>query len=265
VLIEQWLWHHCWAYNKTTGSTFIRNVTAVLSLRSKTPSPPSLSVRSPSRALYHTLHDISRHLGSTLSVLSRSSNLPPFIMASYLRSLFSSGQPTPSHGKAKSRSRTHSTPAPSPYYVYTSVPGNTPSTSTTSGTSQSKVQRANSNKTPVMVSSPLRYPTYDSRHSHDDSRPSPNRAANHQPPPDTMNGPYSSHTLDPYQYICSSHFMVRGTYRTACALSAEWLRNSGQLTIKLKLFVVSWPSLWQHSLRAFSAGPESASFSDIIR
>jgi hypothetical protein len=164
------------------------------SLRSKTPSPPSLSVRSPSRALYHTLHDISRlweapsqsfHVLRTFNTFSS----PPFIMASYLRSLFSSGQPTPSHGKAKSRSRTHSTPAPSPYYVYTSAPGNTPSTSTTSGTSLSKVQRANSNKTPVMVSSPLRYPTYDSRHSHEDSRP-PNWAANHQPPPDTMNGPY---------------------------------------------------------------------------
>ncbi|KAH9977498.1 hypothetical protein BJV74DRAFT_860688 [Russula compacta] len=105
-------------------------------------------------------------------------------MAAYIRSLFGSSQPTPVHGKAKSRSRTESSPAPSPYYVYTPPPGNTPSTST-SGISLSKVQRTNSYNTPAMVSSPLRYPTYDSRHSHEDSRSSPHhRTANHKPPTD---------------------------------------------------------------------------------
>ena len=113
-------------------------------------------------------------------------------MATYIRNLFgSSSQTTPAHGKAKTRSRTESTPGPSPVYIYTSP--TTPSTST-SGTSRIKVQRTNSYNTPSMVSSPLRYPTYDSRHSHEDSRPSPNRAANTKPPSE-MNGPYFSRPL----------------------------------------------------------------------
>lgn len=117
-------------------------------------------------------------------------------MASYLRSLFGSGHSsTPAHGKAKSRTRTESTPAPSPYYVQTAPPpGTTPSTST-SGTSYSKVHRTNSYKAPAMVSSPLRYPTYDSRHSHEDSRPSLYRAASNKPHPD-MHG--SCHLLCPW-------------------------------------------------------------------
>ncbi|KAH9998763.1 hypothetical protein BJV77DRAFT_711218 [Russula vinacea] len=102
-------------------------------------------------------------------------------MAAYLRSLFGSNQsPTPVHGKAKSRSRTESSPAPSPFYVQTPAPGSTPSTST-SRTSLNKGHRANSYNTPAMVSSPLRYPTYDSRHSHEDSRPPLYRAASHKP------------------------------------------------------------------------------------
>lgn len=162
---------------------------------SKTPPLSALtlvrSIHTPSR-LFTTLGNTFQpfHVLQTLNTFFSS---PCFIMAAYLRNLFSSGQPTPSHGKAKSRSRTQSSPAPSPYYVYTVPPGNTPSTSTTPGTSPSKVQRVHSSKTPAMVSSPLRYPTHDSRHSHEDSRPSPNRAANHKPPPDTINGPYNLH------------------------------------------------------------------------
>lgn len=111
-------------------------------------------------------------------------------MATYLRNLFGgSSQSTPAHGKAKTRSRTESTPGPSAFYVYTSPP--TTSSTSTSGTSRTKVQRTNSYNTPSMVSSPLRYPTYDSRLSHEDSRPS-NRAPNTKPPPE-MNGPYHSH------------------------------------------------------------------------
>ena len=106
---------------------------------------------------------------------------PPstFAMAALLRSLFGSGQSTtPAHGKAKTRSRTESTPAPSPYYVYTPSPVSTPSTSS-SGTSLSK------GNTPTISSSPLRYPTYDSRYSHEHSRPPLYRAASHkQPHPD---------------------------------------------------------------------------------
>jgi hypothetical protein len=116
-------------------------------------------------------------------------------MATYLRNLFGgSSQSTPAHGKARTRSRTESTPGPSPpFYVYTSP---TTSSTSTSGTSRTKVQRqrTNSYNTPSMVSSPLRYPTYDSRHSHEDSRPSPNRAGNTKPPPE-MNGPYNSYPL----------------------------------------------------------------------
>jgi hypothetical protein len=90
--------------------------------------------------------------------------------------------------EAPSGSKTHAPPAPSPYYVYTNPARNSPSTST-SGTSLRKVQRVNSYNSPSMVLSPLRYPIYDSRHSHEDGRPSPNRAANHKPPPE-MHGPY---------------------------------------------------------------------------
>ncbi|KAH9968499.1 hypothetical protein BGW80DRAFT_1461889 [Lactifluus volemus] len=109
-------------------------------------------------------------------------------MAAYLRNLFGNGpnSTTPAHGKAKTRRRTESTPAPAAYYVFTPPLGTTPSTST-AGTSPSKVQAVNSN-TPVMVSSsPFAYPTYDSRLSHDGSRPSiHHRAANYVPPSETQ-------------------------------------------------------------------------------
>jgi hypothetical protein len=177
-------------------------------------------------------------------------------MATYIRNLFgSSSQTTPVHGKAKTRSRTESTPGPSTFYIYTAPP-TTPSTST-SRTSRPKVQRTTSYNSPSMVSSPLRYPTYDSRHSHEDSRPSPNRAANK--PPTEMNGPLF---FIPFTYIWSienSH-TVRGKTRPCHTTSAEWLRNSRQLAIKLYLFAVSWSRL---RLRAISTGPESASFPDI--
>ena len=128
-------------------------------------------------------------------------------MAAYLRSLFGSNQsPTPVHGKAKSRSRTESSPAPSPFYVQTPAPGSTPSTST-SRTSLNKGHRANSYNTPAMVSSPLRYPTYDSRHSHEDSRPPLYRAASHKPHQPDMHGP--CHLLLPLTHISSSEAHIR--------------------------------------------------------
>jgi hypothetical protein len=121
-------------------------------------------------------------------------------MATYLRNLFGgSSQSTPAHGKARTRSRTESTPGPSPpFYVYTSP---TTSSTSTSGTSRTKVQRqrTNSYNTPSMVSSPLRYPTYDSRHSHEDSRPSPNRAGNTKPPPEMNAGRVTQ--LPPSGYV----------------------------------------------------------------
>lgn len=184
-------------------------------------------------------------------------------MASYLRSLFGSSQstaPVPAHGKAKSRSRTTSTPAPSPYYVQTPPPGTMPSTSS-SGTSHSKVHRTRTNSytTPAMVSSPLRYPTYDSRVSHDDSRPL-YRAANHKPQPDTQ-GP--CHFLLPLTHISSSEaHLWSAAHRASHSISAERIRNAWQLEIKLYLFAVSWPGA-RHSFCAFSTGSESASFQDI--
>jgi hypothetical protein len=153
-----------------------------------------------SAALYHTLHESSRlcgkkHIPPTFHVShppSSSSSkalffLVLFAMAAILRSLFGNSQSTtPAHGKAKTRSRTESTPAP--YYVYTPSPRSTPSTSTSSsGTSLSKDQRSNSYNTPGISSSPLRYPTHDSRHSHEHSRPL-YRASSHKPHPD-MHGP----------------------------------------------------------------------------
>ena len=111
---------------------------------------------------------------------------PPLsqMAAALLRSLFGNSQSTtPAHGKAKTRSRTESTPAPSLYYVYTPPQGNTPSTSSSLG----KEHRTNSQNTPVVSSSPLRYPTYDSRRSHEPSRPPLYRAASHRHHPD-MNG-----------------------------------------------------------------------------
>lgn len=118
------------------------------------------------------------------SLVPSSFALSPRAMASYLRSLFGNSQnTTPVHGKAKtrSRSRTASTPAPSPFYVQTPPAGTMPSTST-SGTSLSKAHRAGSYNTPAMVSSPLRYPAYDSRHSHEDSRPPLYRTTSHKHP-----------------------------------------------------------------------------------
>lgn len=126
-------------------------------------------------------------------------------MAAYLRNLFGSSQTAtiPPHGKAKSRRRTESTPAPAPYYVFTNPSGNMPSTST-AGTSQSKVQAVNNYSTPpVMVSSPFSYPTYDSRLSHGGSRPSTVRAANNVPPTQ-MQGPYQ-----PLTHIGSSEAYLR--------------------------------------------------------
>src|SRR6266852_4075679 len=109
-------------------------------------------------------------------------------MTAILRSLFGGGQSTPAHGKAKTRSRTESTPAPSPYYVFTPTPGFTPSTSS-SGTSLGKDQRSTShNNIAISSSSPLRYPTYDSRHSHEHSRPL-YRAASHNKQHPDMQGP----------------------------------------------------------------------------
>ncbi|KAF8267143.1 hypothetical protein EI94DRAFT_1731310, partial [Lactarius quietus] len=85
-------------------------------------------------------------------------------MASYLRNLFGGqNSTTPAHGKAKSRRRTESIPTPVPHYA----------------------QRANSyTTTPAIVPSPLRYPTYDSRTSHEGSRPCINRSASYKPPSD---------------------------------------------------------------------------------
>ncbi|KAH9041166.1 hypothetical protein EDB84DRAFT_1559678 [Lactarius hengduanensis] len=104
-------------------------------------------------------------------------------MAAYLRSLFGGQNSTPGHGKAKSHRRTESNPTPAPHYVYAAPQGNIPMSA--SGTSLSKAQRANSyNTTPAIVPSPLRYPTYDSRTSHDGSRPVINRSAGSKPPPD---------------------------------------------------------------------------------
>lgn len=120
--------------------------------------------------------------------------LSPQAMASYLRSLFGNSQnTTPVHGKAKtrSRSRTASTPAPSPFYVQTPPAGTMPSTST-AGASLSKAHRTGSYNTPAMVSSPLRYPTYDSRHSHEDSRPPLYRTTSHKHP-DTQGPCYFSY------------------------------------------------------------------------
>jgi hypothetical protein len=123
-------------------------------------------------------------------------------MAAYLRSLFgSSGQSAiPAHGKAKTRSRTESTPAPSPYYVYTPP--------TTSASSSGKSLRKDQRNTPVVSSSPLRYPTHDSRRSHEHSRPPLYRAASHKPHHDNMNG--LSHL--PLTHISSSeaHIPARG-------------------------------------------------------
>ncbi|KAI0261861.1 hypothetical protein BC834DRAFT_829629 [Gloeopeniophorella convolvens] len=104
-------------------------------------------------------------------------------MAAYFRSLFGIGQssaPGHSSSKPKPHRRTQSSPAPN--YIYAPPPGTTPSTST-SRTTRSKVQRANSYTTPpTMVPSPLRYPTYDSRHSHETSRPPIYRGTSYKVP-----------------------------------------------------------------------------------
>jgi hypothetical protein len=105
-------------------------------------------------------------------------------MTTYLRNLFGGqSSTTPGHGKAKSRRRTESIPTPTPHYIYTAPQGNTPTS--VSGTSLSKAERANNyNTTPAIVPSPLRYPTYDSRSSHDGGRPTINRSASYKPPSD---------------------------------------------------------------------------------
>lgn len=185
---------------KATGSTLHRDVTPAYD---SLPSPvPSLSFSSSFLTLtIHTLHESARlcgnrHLATTTFHVSHHHPVQfqkHFFfhhsrnMTAILRSLFGSGQSTtPAHGKAKTRSRTESTPAPSPYYVYTSTPGITPSTSTSSsGTSHS----SKGHNTPAISSSPLRYPTYDSRHSHEHSRPPLYRATSHKQPHPDMQGP----------------------------------------------------------------------------
>jgi hypothetical protein len=181
---------------KPSGSTLHRDVTPAQNIpRSPPLSVPFSLLRSRlvrSIIPFTNLHD---SVGRSTPRLSRLSSpvkfkfkstfffLVLFAMAAILRSLFGSSQSTtPAHGKAKTRSRTESTPAPSPYYVYTPSPGSTPSTSS-SGTSFSKDQRTNSYNTPAISSSPLRYPTHDSRHSHEHSRPL-YRASSHKPHPD---------------------------------------------------------------------------------
>lgn len=146
-----------------------RNLHDSVGRKSKTPPPTFTSLIPVKRQI-----QISSTFFSPLSQMA----------AALLRSIFGNSQSTtPAHGKAKTRSRTESTPAPSLYYVYTPPQVNTPSTSSSLG----KEHRTNSQNTPVVSSSPLRYPTYDSRRSHEPSRPPLYRAASHKHHPD-MNG-----------------------------------------------------------------------------
>ena len=145
-----------------------------------------LSLSAHDCTLFRTLTTSSRTSAERTSLLLQLSFFVVMVTA-YLRSLFGS-QATPGHGKAKSRRRTESIPTPAPHYIYAAPHGNTPTS--ISGTSLSKAQRANSySTTPAIVPSPLRYPTYDSRASHEGSRPAIKRSASYKPPSD-VHGPY---------------------------------------------------------------------------
>jgi len=72
----------------------------------------------------------------------------------------------------------------------------------------------------LALSPPLCYPTYDSRHSHDDSRPSLNRAANTKPPPE-MNGPYTSYPSNSHTKQQAVSQLPRSGYVTPGSLRSN--------------------------------------------